>query len=312
MIVYVQSSIEEIHMNSATTAPFSAIEISSLSKTFKTGQHIHKALDNVSLTIYAGQMVGLIGASGSGKSTMLRNIAGLTAGDCITNSVTVLGTRVQANGVVDRNIRATRARVGFIFQQFNIVGHLPVLYNVLAGSLGRIPSWRGTTGWFTPAERVQALEALARVGMENFAHQRASTLSGGQQQRVAIARALMQGAEIILADEPIASLDPVSARNVMEILIRINLEDRKTIIVSLHQVDYAFRHCERIVALKHGEIVYDGLSTDVTVEMLRDIYGDKFIETCVEENPFANTRDFRMPVYTSRSGALVRASAATN
>ncbi len=283
-------------MNSATTAPFSAIEISSLSKTFKTGQQRHKALDNVSLKIFSGQMVGLIGASGSGKSTMLRHLAGLTAGDCTVNSVMVLGKKVQCNGVVDRDIRAIRARVGFIFQQYNIVSHLPVLANVLAGSLGRIPSWRGTAGWFTDAERVQALEALARVGMGKFALQRASTLSGGQQQRVAIARALMQGAELILADEPIASLDPVSARNVMEILARINLEDRRTVVVSLHQVDYALRYCERIIALKHGEIVYDGSSADVSVDMLHDIYGDKFIETCVEEDSLMSHRDIRIPL----------------
>jgi phosphonate transport system ATP-binding protein len=298
-------------MKPETTAPFSTIEINSLSKTFKTGHQPHKALNNVSLTIYSGQMVGLIGASGSGKSTMLRHISGLTSGDCIANSVAVLGRCVQANGVIDRDIRATRARVGFIFQQFNIVGHLPVLSNVLAGSLGRIPSWRGTAGWFTRAERVQALEALARVGMEKFAMQRASTLSGGQQQRVAIARALMQGAEVILADEPIASLDPVSARNVMEILTRINFEDRKTVVVSLHQVDYALRYCERIVALKHGDIVYDGSSSDVTVEMLHDIYGDKFMETCVEESPRADTLGRCIPAKPGSGGVLIRVGAAT-
>jgi len=298
-------------MNTYTTAPCSAIEISSLTKTFKTGQRAHKALDKVSLKIFSGQMIGLIGASGSGKSTILRHIAGLTAADCLTNSIIVLGRRVQTNGVVDRGIRATRARVGFIFQQFNLVGQMTVLSNVLAGSLGRIPSWRGTIGWFTQEERAQALEALARVGMEKFAMQRASTLSGGEQQRVAIARTLMQGAEIILADEPIASLDPVSSRNVMEILTRIHLEDRRTVVVSLHQVDYALRYCERIVALKHGEIVYDGSSKDVSVEMLHDIYGDKFIETCVEETPPASTRDIHMPAHAGQSCVLARAGAAT-
>ena len=298
-------------MDSTMTAPFSAIEISGLSKTFRSGQQTFKALDDVSMKICSGQMVGLIGASGSGKSTMLRHIAGLTPGDCTANSIMVLGRSVQTNGVVDQDIRETRARVGFIFQQFNIVGQLPVLTNVLVGSLGRIPAWRGTTGWFTRAERIQALEALARVGMEKFAMQRASTLSGGEQQRVAIARALMQGAEVILADEPIASLDPVSSRNVMEILMRIHIEDRKTVVVSLHQVDYALRYCERIVALKRGEIVYDGPSSDVTTEMLRDIYGDKFVETCVEENPLPDTRNTRIAARTGGRGVLVRAGAAT-
>ncbi len=298
-------------MSLSPTASCPAIEIYSLSKTFQTGRQACKALDNVSLSIGSGQMVGLIGASGSGKSTMLRHVSGLTAADCITNSIVVLGRSVQANGVVDRDIRAIRARVGFIFQQFNIVNHLTVLSNVLAGSLGRIPSWRGTAGLFTREERVQALEALARVGMDKFAMQRASTLSGGQQQRVAIARALMQGAEIILADEPIASLDPASARNVMEILARINLEDRKTIVVSLHQVDYALRYCERIIALKDGEIVYDGPSSDVSVEMLHDIYGEKFIETCVEEQSLANIADIPIPAHTTGgNGVLVHANAA--
>jgi phosphonate transport system ATP-binding protein len=301
----------EMAMNPAPCGPCEAITICTLTKTFTTGQQAHRALDNVSLSILPGQMVGLIGASGSGKSTLLRNVAGLTAADSGPNSISVLGRTVQAGGAVDRDIRAVRARVGFIFQQFNIVGHLTVLTNVLAGSLGRVPAWRGTAGWFTQAERLQALEALARVGMEECAPQRASTLSGGQQQRVAIARALMQGAEIILADEPIASLDPVSARNVMEILWRINREDGKTVVVSLHQVDYALRYCERIVALRHGEIVYDGACADVSVEMLHEIYGDKFIETCVEEHPAANKRNTRVPALASGSGVLARAGAAT-
>jgi phosphonate transport system ATP-binding protein len=270
--------------------------IRNLHKSYRNSNRTFKALTDVSLDIMQGQMVGLIGASGSGKSTMLRHLAGLTEADRTANSVKVLGRSVQSCGVVDRGIRAVRANVGFIFQQFNIVDRLSVLSNVLAGSLGRIPSWRGTAGWFTNAERVQALEALARVGMENFALQRASTLSGGQQQRVAIARALMQGAEVILADEPIASLDPVSARNVMEILARINREDGKTVVVSLHQVDFAFHYCERIVALRRGAVVFDGPSAGITAEMLHDIYGEKFIETGMEESAFSAARDIRIPL----------------
>jgi len=282
------------HIETNHIAP--VICIRNIHKSFQNSNKTFKALSDVSLDILPGQMVGLIGASGSGKSTMLRHLAGLTPADCTTNSIKVLGRNVQCDGVIDRNIRATRANVGFIFQQFNIVNRLSVLSNVLAGSLGRIPSWRGTAGWFTNAERVLALESLARVDMGNFSQQRASTLSGGQQQRVAIARALMQGAEVILADEPIASLDPVSARNVMEILAKINREDGKTVVVSLHQVDFAFRYCERIVALKCGVVVFDGPSTGITTEMLHDIYGEKFNETCTEDNLFAMAQDIRIPL----------------
>lgn len=293
------------HMETHHIVP--VICIRNMHKSFQNSNRTFKALSDVCLDILPGQMVGLIGASGSGKSTMLRHLAGLTTADRTANSVKVLGRNVQSDGVIDRDIRTTRANVGFIFQQFNIVNRLTVLSNVLAGSLGRIPSWRGTAGWFTNAERVQALESLARVDMKNFAQQRASTLSGGQQQRVAIARALMQGAEVILADEPIASLDPVSARNVMEILARINREDRKTVVVSLHQVDFAFRYCERIVALKRGIVVFDGPSAGITSEMLHDIYGEKFDETCVEKDAFAAPQDIRFPL--RGNGRRVPASA---
>ncbi|HXY62253.1 MAG TPA: ATP-binding cassette domain-containing protein, partial [Nitrospirota bacterium] len=154
------------------------ISIRNIHKSFQNSNKTFKALTDVSLDILPGQMVGLIGASGSGKSTMLRHFAGLTTADCTENSVKVLGRNVQCDGMIDRDIRTVRANIGFIFQQFNIVHRLSVLSNVLAGSLGRIPSWRGTAGWFTTSERVQALESLARVDMENFAMQRASTLSG--------------------------------------------------------------------------------------------------------------------------------------
>lgn len=255
-----------------------AIHIAGLHKTFRLGRKSFKALNNVSLRVMPGQMVALIGASGSGKSTLLRHIAGLSTGDRAAGTVEVLGKTVQKNGRIAGDIRAIRARIGFIFQQFNIVDRLPVLTNVLTGTLGRIPSWRGSLGWFTPAEKRQAMEALARVGMHEHAGQRSSTLSGGQQQRAAIARALVQGAEILLADEPIASLDPVSARNVMENLYHINQEDKRTVVVSLHQVDYAFRYCERIVALHRGEVVFDGPSAELDTSMLHDIYGEMIFD----------------------------------
>ncbi|MBD5702754.1 phosphonate ABC transporter ATP-binding protein, partial [Citrobacter freundii] len=149
---------------------------------------------------------------------------------------------------------------GYIFQQFNLVNRLTVLENVLIGALGSTPFWRTCFSWFTAEQKQRALQALTRVGMAHFAYQRVSTLSGGQQQRVAIARALMQQAKVILADEPIASLDPESARIVMDTLRDINQTDGITVVVTLHQVDYALRYCERIVALRQGNVFFDGSS----------------------------------------------------
>jgi phosphonate transport system ATP-binding protein len=246
-----------------------AIRVTRVSKHF--GAFL--ALDNVSLEIPQGQIVALIGASGSGKSTLLRHIAGLCVGNQGEGSIEVLGAPVQTCGRLGRNLRSVRCQLGFVFQQFNLVGRLPVITNVLAGTLGRIPLWRALSGWFSRAEKQAALDALARVGIGDSAWQRAATLSGGQQQRAAIARALVQKAKIILADEPIASLDPESARRVLEILARINEEDGTTILVSLHQVDLALRYCRRTVAMKNGSIVFDGLSAQLTPELLDALYG---------------------------------------
>ncbi|HET6828040.1 MAG TPA: ATP-binding cassette domain-containing protein, partial [Ramlibacter sp.] len=163
--------------------------------------------------------------------------------------------------------------IGFVFQQFNLVDRLPVIVNVLAGALHRMPGWRSVLRWFSPEEKARALEALRRVGIAECCWQRASTLSGGQQQRAAIARAVVQGAQVILADEPIASLDPESSRRVMDILARVNQEDGCTVLVSLHQVNVALKYCPRTVALHQGRVVYDGPSAQLTPALLRDLYG---------------------------------------
>ncbi|MCP5420026.1 MAG: phosphonate ABC transporter ATP-binding protein [Gammaproteobacteria bacterium] len=248
----------------------SAIRITELSKTYGH----RKALDNIDLAVEAGEMVALIGASGSGKSTLLRHIAGLVTADRRDGGeITVLDRHIQRAGRLSSNIRRQRARIGMVFQQFNLINRLSVLTNVLAGTLGRIPVWRGVFTVFSRREKHQAMQALARVGMAEWALQRAANLSGGQQQRVAIARTLVQEAEIILADEPIASLDPESSRRVMKMLARINQEDGKTVMVSLHQVDYALKYCSRTVALKDGRITYDGPSHALTPELLDTLYG---------------------------------------
>lgn len=249
------------------------IQIQGLSKTFDKNKRKDRALKNIDLSIESGEMVALIGPSGSGKSTLLRHLAGLSCGDADSGKIRVLGQTVQCKGQLSSDVRRTRARIGYIFQQFNLVGRMKVITNVLTGALGRVPSWRGCFGLFNDEERALALKCLNRVGMEAWATQRASCLSGGQQQRVAIARTLTQKAEVILADEPIASLDPESARRVMEILADINNQDGRTVVVTLHQVDYAREFCRRVVALKAGEIVYDGPSENLTPSLLASIYG---------------------------------------
>ncbi len=248
-----------------------AININALNKTFPGGR---KALQEVHLNIQAGEMVALIGASGSGKSTLLRHIAGLMAGDARQRGlIEIHGETVQQNGKIATDIRQIRAGVGFVFQQFNLVNRLPVIVNVLAGTLHRVPLWRSLLRCFTPAEVAHGVEALRRVGIAECCTQRASTLSGGQQQRAAIARAMVQGAKVILADEPIASLDPESSRKVMDILARVNREDKCTVVVSLHQVNVALKYCPRTVALHHGRVVYDGPSINLTPALLRELYG---------------------------------------
>jgi len=246
-----------------------AIRITALSKSFGT----RRALDAVNLEVLPGEMVALIGASGSGKSTLLRHVAGLVCGDRAGGEVLVHGVAMQDRGRLSAQARRIRAGVGFVFQQFNLVGRLPLIVNVLTGGLHRMPLWRSLARWFTREEKIRGLEALARVGIADCAAQRASTLSGGQQQRAAIARTLVQGADIVLADEPIASLDPESSRRVMEILATINREDRCTILVSLHQVQIALKYCPRTVALRHGRIVYDGSSARLTPGLLQELYG---------------------------------------
>jgi phosphonate transport system ATP-binding protein len=270
------------------------VEVRNISKSYTRSR---KALDDVCLTIDRGEMVALIGASGSGKSTLIRHISGLVCADrdgCACE-VRVLGETVQAKGRINGRIRPLRARIGVIFQQFNLVGRLSLLTNVVTGVLGRIPAWRGTLGLFTRDEKLLAMEALRRVDMDRYAGQRASTLSGGQQQRAAIARALVQRAEVLLADEPIASLDPESARRVMELIARINREDGITVVVSLHQVAYARKYCPRTVALRDGRVIYDGPSEALTPDFLLDLYGADSEELVMDETLESAARHRQRP-----------------
>jgi phosphonate transport system ATP-binding protein len=248
-----------------------AIRIERLSKTFSNGR---KALDEIDLRVEPGEMVALIGASGSGKSTLLRQIAGFTVSDAQPSQIQILGRPIQQNGRIVREVRRIRRDIGFVFQQFNLVNRMTVETNVLVGALARLPLWRRLTGAFPRGERELSLAALREVGIGDHARERAGNLSGGQQQRAALARALVQQARIILADEPIASLDPESSRRVMEMLRKLNTEHRLTVLVSLHQVDIAMQYCARTVALRKGKVVYDGPSADLTPALLQQLYGD--------------------------------------
>lgn len=255
-----------------TASAAAVASVRDVSKTFGA----RKALNGVSVEVGAGEMVALIGPSGSGKSTLLRSITGLQTIDPGKGVIEVFGQTVQKNGRITGQVRAARQKLGMIFQQFNLVGRLSLFSNVMLGALGRIPGWQGVLGLWPAADKRKAMEALHRVGVSEYASQRANTLSGGQQQRGAIARALVQGAQAILADEPVASLDPVSARKVMELLVELNKRDGLGVIVTLHQVDYALRYCDRVIALKAGQVVYDGPAVGLDTQQLIGIYGPEF------------------------------------
>ncbi|MDR2198656.1 MAG: phosphonate ABC transporter ATP-binding protein [Deltaproteobacteria bacterium] len=263
------------------------IRVENLNKTFGT----NKALDDVNLHIGPGEMVALIGASGSGKSTLIRHMSGLSASDKLSGPLTLGGKIVQSEGVISGRIKEIRAGVGVIFQSFNLVERLSVENNVLLGALARTSMWRCLSTCFCQEDRLLAAQAMEKVGIAGTARRRASTLSGGQKQRAAIARALVQKAQVILADEPIASLDPESSRNVMEILSRLNQEDGITVVVSLHQVDFAKKYCSRAVALSSGRIRYDGPTSGLSSCLLKEIYlsesGEPFVEekSCLMETP---------------------------
>ena len=254
------------------------IDVRRVSKSFERGTRV---LDDVSFSVDRREMVALIGASGSGKSTLIRALAGLVAIDKTAapspqprgGTIAIFGRPIQRDGRIARGAKELRVRVGVIFQQFNLVPRLSVLTNVCLGLLGRMPFMRGTLSNFTMDEKRGAMHALARVGMTEHALKRGSELSGGQQQRAAIARTLVQGAELLIADEPIASLDPASARRVMDILADMNRQDGITILISLHQVEYALTYCPRAIALRAGKIVYDGPSDELTPALLSHIYG---------------------------------------
>ena len=228
-----------------------------------------KAVDSVSLSIPAGQFVGVIGRSGAGKSTLLRMVNRLvepTEGRILWNG----GDVTTLSGM---ELREWRRRCAMIFQQFNLAGRLDVLTNVLMGRLATTPGWRSMLKLWGEDDRAIALAALEQFDIANLSAQRADQLSGGQQQRVAICRALVQEPDLILADEPIASLDPRNTRIVMDSLLRINKHFGITVVCNLHSLDLARRYCDRLVGMAQGRVVFDDVPAALTEHVARELYG---------------------------------------
>jgi len=250
-----------------TVSDTPVVEITDLGKSYPGAAD--PALAGVSLTVHRGEIVVLLGLSGSGKSTLLRHIDGLETPT--SGSVRALGHEVPALRTAE--LRSLRGRIGFIFQQFELVGPLTVLENVLTGSLSTVRGPRVGVWSYSRAARLKALGHLDRVGLLERAYQRADTLSGGQQQRVAIARALMQDPEILLADEPVASLDPESSGQVMALIREIAAERGLTVVCSLHQVDLALGWGDRIVGLRAGKVVLDLSTEGLSRDQAMSIYG---------------------------------------
>ena len=242
------------------------VEVKSLSKTYPNGT---RALRDVSFSMDHGEFAVIVGKSGAGKSTLLRCMNSLT--EPSGGGVEVDGRSV--TGLSGRALRAARKEMGFVFQQFNLVKRISALNNVLCGMLSEMPTMRSVLRRFTDEERLYALDCLEKVGLAEKAHQRADTLSGGQQQRVAIARALAQGPKVVLADEPVASLDPESARTVMDALRYLATEEGIAVFCNLHQVNLAGRYADRILGMREGELVLDRRSGRLEQDEVRIVYG---------------------------------------
>lgn len=253
----------------ASMQPF--VSVKHLSLTYPNG---YQALRDVSFDVHAGEFLVVIGLSGSGKSTLMRTINRLL--EPTEGSIVVNGTDV--THVDGEALRRHRARIGMIFQHFNLIKRHSVLRNVLYGALGVTPTWSSLAGRFTQDQQSMAMDNLNVVGIADKARQRADALSGGQQQRVAIARALMQRPDILLADEPVASLDPATSHSVMSYLERINRDYGTTVICNLHFLSLVRQYATRVIALRNGEKVFEGLPADITDEWFRTIYGDDAAE----------------------------------
>ncbi|HJC47444.1 MAG TPA: phosphonate ABC transporter ATP-binding protein [Candidatus Lachnoclostridium pullistercoris] len=241
------------------------IRFEQVSKIYSNGV---KGLDNVTLDIEQGEFVAIIGLSGAGKSTLLRSINrmhGITGG-----SLTVDG--VDVTKLKGKELRKFRRKIGMIFQSFNLITRTTVINNVLTSRVPDLPWWRSLLGIYRKEDKIAALEALDKVGILDKAYSRVDQLSGGQQQRVALARTLAQNPSIILADEPVAALDPVTAKQVMDDFRHINREMKITVIINIHHVDLALDYADRVIGIRAGKIVYDGPASQVDEKVLSSIY----------------------------------------
>jgi len=244
------------------------LEVRHLTKVFPNGT---VALRDVSFTVADGEFLAVIGLSGSGKSTLLRCINRLiepTSGQVIWNGIDITAAS-------PRELRRIRRQIGMIFQQFNLVRRSSVLTNVLSGRLGYADPWLSLLHYFPPEDHRRAVAALERVGIADKIHSRADQLSGGQQQRVGVARALMQEPQLILADEPVASLDPVLAHSILQYLEQLNREEGITVICSLHFLDLVHRYATRVIGLKEGVLVFEGHPKELTRERFKEVYGEE-------------------------------------
>ena len=241
------------------------IEFQNVSKRYPNG---FEALKDINLKIEQGEFVAVIGLSGAGKSTLIRTINRMH--DISEGALTVDGTNVME--LQGKSLRAFRRKIGMIFQSFNLITRTTVIKNVLTAFVPELPWWRAFFGIFKKEEKIAALESLDKIGILDKAFVRADQLSGGQQQRVALARTLAQNPQIILADEPVASLDPVTARQVMDDFQRINRDMNITVIINIHHVELALQYASRVVGIREGRIVYDGPASKVDQEILDSIY----------------------------------------
>lgn len=241
------------------------IKFEHVSKTYPNGV---KGLQDINLEIQDGEFIGIIGMSGAGKSTFIRTINRLN--DITEGQLTVDG--VEISGLKGKNLRQYRRKVGMIFQSYNLVPRISVIKNVLSSLVPDMPIMRVMFGLFSKADKIKALEALDRVSMLDKAFVRTDQLSGGQQQRVSLARTLAQNPSVLLADEPVAALDPVTAHEVMDDFKRINEELGQIVLINIHHVDLALEYSKRIIGIRSGKIVYDGPVSGITKDMLDLIY----------------------------------------
>ena len=240
-----------------------------VSKTYPNG---YQALKDINLTIEQGEFVAIIGLPGAGKSTLIRTINRMH--DITDGTLTVDGVNVME--LKGARLRQFRRNIGMIFQSFNLVTGTTVIKNVLTSRVPELPFWRALLGAYPKKDKLEALEALDKVGILDKAFVRADQLSGGQQQRVALARTLAQNPKIILADEPVASLDPVTAKQVMDDFRRINREMNISVLINIHHVDLALQYADRVIGIKAGEVVYDGPASEVNEVVLAEVYGGQF------------------------------------